>query len=96
MTDDPHGHLAVTVDADSLEWWTAHFLRLTTDDQLATRCARVHAENETLKRRLAGVKPPPQPSTDERENLLRSLAHAVRSDNPNRARTLAQQEFLTR
>lgn len=86
----------MSVDQDALEWWTAHFLRLTTDDQLADRCARVHAENETLRRRLAGVKPPPQPSADERENLLRSLAQAVRSDDLTRARTLAHQETLTR
>jgi hypothetical protein len=86
----------MTVDADALEWWTAHFLRLTTDDQLAHRCARTHAENETLRRRLAGIKPPPQPSADERENLLRSLAQAVRSDDLSRARSLAHQETLTR
>ena len=80
------------VDPDALEWWTAHFLRLTTDTQLADRCARVHAENETLKRRAAGIPTPPQPSTDQRENLLRSLAQAVRSDDLTRARTLAHQE----
>jgi hypothetical protein len=45
---------------------------------------------------LAGVKPPPQPSTDERENLLRSLAQAVRSENLSRARSLAHQETTTR
>ena len=84
------------VDPDALDWWTAHFLRLTTDTQLADRCARVHAENETLKRRLAGIPTPPQPSTDQRENLLRSLAQAVRSEDLTRARTLAHQETLTR
>ena len=82
----------MSVDQDSLEWWTAHFLRLTTDGTLATRCAQVHAENETLRRRLAGIKPPPQPSDDDRENLLRGLAAAVRSDDLTRARTLAHQE----
>ena len=92
MPDRP----TATVDQDALEWWTAHFLALTTDDTLAHRCARAHAENETLRRRLAGIPAPPAPSTDERDNLLRSLAAAVRSEDLTRARTLAHQETQTR
>jgi len=79
-------------DQDALDWWSPLFLRLTTDDRLAERCAKVHAENETLRRRLAGIPAPAVPADSDRDNLLRSLAHAVRSNDLTRARALAEQE----
>jgi hypothetical protein len=67
--------------------------RVTRNAALAAFVDDLFAENGRMKAELARRA---TATTEDRENLLRALAQAVRSENLTRARTLAHQETLTR
>ena len=67
--------------------------RATRNAAVAAFVDDLFAENGRMKAELARRA---TATTDDRENLLRALAAAVRSDDLTRARTLAHQETLTR